>query len=196
MIQKGYFIITDITGYTIFLTQAELDHAHHIIEALFDVQLDSISKPLQISNFQGDAILCYVSETKISNTKDVLTQIQKIYQAFSGKTAEMQTNTPCGCNACINISTLDLKIFIHYGEYIVKQIGDREEILGSDVILVHRMMKNQVRATTGIESYLLFSKQAYDRLTLKPEDLPVIPYKESYEHIGEVEMYVGDLSVN
>jgi hypothetical protein len=192
-VQKGYFIITDISGYTIFLTKSELDHAQHIIEALFEAQLASISKPLQISNFQGDAILCFVAEKDVSNKKDLLAQIKKLYQAFSDEMAAMQIDPPCGCTACANVSSLDLKIFLHYGEFILRQFGDRSEILGPDVILAHRMMKNRVREATGITSYLLLSRQAYDRLKIGPEDFKVVPHTETYEHIGAVEMFVGSL---
>ena len=34
MAQKGYLLIADITGYTIFLTSSELDHAQGILDAL------------------------------------------------------------------------------------------------------------------------------------------------------------------
>ncbi len=39
MANKGYFIITDISGYTEYLTESELDHAHEILQSLFDAQL-------------------------------------------------------------------------------------------------------------------------------------------------------------
>jgi len=193
-VQKGYFIITDISGYTIFLTKSELDHAQHIIEALFEAQLASISEPLQISNFQGDAILCYVAEKNVSNKKVLLDQIQKLYQAFSDEMAVMQIDPPCGCTACANVSSLDLKIFLHYGEFILRQFGNRKEILGSDVILAHRMMKNNVRETTGINSYLLLTRQAYNQLGLQPEDFSVVRHTETYEHIGDVQMYISSLT--
>ena len=62
MVQKGYFIITDITGYTAYLTKSELDHAHEILKSLFDAQIENIKPPLVVSNFQGDAILSYAPE--------------------------------------------------------------------------------------------------------------------------------------
>ena len=39
MAQKGYFILTDISGYTEFLTKSELDHAQDALQNLFDAQL-------------------------------------------------------------------------------------------------------------------------------------------------------------
>ena len=58
MANKGYFIITDISGYTEFLTESELDHAHETLQSLFDVQLEHIKFPLKISGFRGDASFC------------------------------------------------------------------------------------------------------------------------------------------
>ena len=192
MIQKGYFIITDITGYTIFLTKSELDHAHHIIQALFDSQLEVIGDPLQISNFQGDAILCHVPEDSVSEGAALIQQMDSIYDAFAGKIAEMQIDPPCGCNACSNITMLDLKMFMHYGEYLVKTMGTSEEIVGSDVITAHRMMKNDVPEKTGIRSYLLMTETAYEKLDLKGES-DFIDYSQTYEHIGKVDMHVSQL---
>jgi len=191
-IQKGFFVITDITGYTIFLTESELDHAHNIIQALFDSQLAVISAPLQISNFEGDAILCHVPEETVAEGVDLLAQVDTIYDAFADTIAEMQIDPPCGCNACANITMLDLKMFLHYGEYLVKQVGTTEEIIGSDVITAHRMMKNDVKEKTGIHSYLLATKIALKQLG-KEDDTKFVDYSQSYEHIGEIPMGVAQL---
>ncbi|RMF07316.1 MAG: DUF2652 domain-containing protein [Candidatus Neomarinimicrobiota bacterium] len=192
-VRKGYFLITDITGYTIFLTRSELDHAHHIIQALFQAQLASLTEPVQVSNFQGDAILCYLPEEAVPDGNFVLDQVRNIYRAFTREMAAMQVNPPCGCNACSNISTLDLKIFVHFGRFMENRVGDRTEILGSDVILAHRMMKNHIREATGIQSYLCLSEAAHRKLAPERLGLPTRPHRETYEHLGEVPMYVGDL---
>jgi len=56
MATKGYFIITDISGYTEYLTRSELEHANETLQSLFDAQLAHIQFPLHISGFRGDAI--------------------------------------------------------------------------------------------------------------------------------------------
>jgi hypothetical protein len=56
MAKKGYFILTDISGYTEFLARSELDHAQDALQNLFDVQLAHIKYPFVISGFRGDAI--------------------------------------------------------------------------------------------------------------------------------------------
>ena len=65
MVKKGFFILTDISGYTEFLTKSELDHAQDTLQALFDVQLANIKHPFVISGFRGDAIFLYVPETNV-----------------------------------------------------------------------------------------------------------------------------------
>ena len=63
MANKGYFIITDISGYTEYLTRSELDHAHEILQSLFDAQIATVKHPFIISGFRGDAIFMYAPET-------------------------------------------------------------------------------------------------------------------------------------
>lgn len=46
MAQPGYFVLTDISGYTEFLTRSGLDHAQDALQNLFDVQLAHIQYPL------------------------------------------------------------------------------------------------------------------------------------------------------
>jgi hypothetical protein len=83
---------------------------------------------------------------------------------------------------------------IHYGEYIVQKLGDREELLGADVIVPHRMLKNHVLEKTGVKAYAMFSQAAADALHLSELSQPLIDHTESYEHLGEVQMQVFDLA--
>ena len=102
-------------------------------------------------------------------------------------------NTTCTCRACQNIFRLDLKMVIHYGEYVLQKLGDREELLGAEVIVPHRMLKNRVIEQTGIESYALFSDAAAEASNLSRLEFPLVTHSETYEHIGQVKMQVLDL---
>ena len=195
MATKGYFIITDISGYTTYLTQSELEHAHDILQSLFDVQLKNIDFPLKISGFRGDAILIYTPETCFVNPQSFLEVLENLYIVFSETLRQMQLNTTCTCNACKNIKNLDLKMCIHYGQYILQKLGDREELLGADVIVPHRMLKNHVIEKTGIKAYALFSETAAESLNLQMLCEPLTPHVESFESIGEIKMLVHDLRV-
>jgi Protein of unknown function (DUF2652) len=193
MANKGYFIITDISGYTEFLTKSELDHAQDALQSLFDVQLANIKHPFVISGFRGDAIFMYVPETNFVEPQALLESLENLYFVFADTLRQMQFNTTCTCRACQNMSNLDLKMVVHYGEYAIQKLGDREELLGADVIVPHRMLKNHVIEHTGIQSYALFSEAAAEALNLSELAFPLVTHTETYEHIGEVPMQVLDL---
>jgi len=193
MANKGYFVITDISGYTEYLTGSELDHANEILQSLFDAQLNAIKHPFLISGFRGDAIFMYVPETNFVQSQSFLEALENFYIVFMETLQQMQYNTTCRCRACRNMSMLDLKMCTHYGEYLVQKLGDREELLGADVIVPHRMLKNHVIEKTAIKSYALFSDIAAQKLNLVEYCERVVPHSETYEHIGEVPMFVHDL---
>ncbi len=192
---QGHFVITDISGYTAFLTRAELDHAHGILQSLFEAQLVLIKPPFVISGFRGDAIFLYVPETDYIQPQSVLEALENLYVSFRTTREQMQLQTTCPCRACQGISGLDLKMAIHYGSYLVQQMGDREELVGADVIVPHRMLKNRVIEATGIRSYALFSEAAAAALRLREFVEDLHPYIETYDHIGTVNMVVYDLSL-
>ena len=193
MARTGYFILTDISGYTEFLTKSELDHAQDALQNLFDVQLAHIKHPFVISGFRGDAIFMYVPESNICEPQTILEALENLFIVFADTLRQMIYNTTCTCRACQNMSKLDLKMVVHYGEYVIQKLGDREELLGADVIVPHRMLKNSVIEQTGIVSYALFSDAAAQASRLSELAYPLVPHYEIYEHLGEVRMQVLDL---
>jgi len=193
MANTGFFIITDISGYTEFLTKSEIDHAQDAIQSLFDVQIDNIKHPFVISGFRGDAILMYLPDSNFATPQTVLESLENLYFVFADTLRQMQFNTTCTCRACKNMKNLDLKMVIHHGEYVIQKLGDHEELMGADVIVPHRMLKNHVIEETGIPCYALFSEEAADALNLVELARPLVPHKETYEHIGDVNMQVYDL---
>ena len=193
MANKGFFVITDISGYTEYLTGSELDHANEILQSLFDAQLKAVKHPFLISGFRGDAIFMYVPETNFVQSQSFLEALENFYIVFADTLQQMQYNTTCTCRACKNMSMLDLKMCIHYGDYLVQKLGDREELLGADVIVPHRMLKNLVIEQTGIKSYALFSDVAAQKLNLLEYCEKVVRHSETYEHLGVVPMCVHNL---
>ena len=187
---KGYFVISDISGYTNFLNNSELEHANDIIKGIMETLSKNINAPLQISNFQGDAILTFAPEEKVIVGQTLIHQIDNLYFQFRSFLQKMHFNTTCECNACSNIPTLDLKFFVHYGEYAITKVAGREELMGPDVILVHRLMKNDVRAKTGKKAYTLYTMAAADRLSLQDYCEDIIPHEENLSDVGDIHLKV------
>src|SRR5258705_9643489 len=135
----------------------------------------------------------YVPETNFCEPQSLLESLENLYFVFADALRQMIYNTTCTCRACQNMSRLDLKMVIHYGEYVIQKLGDREELLGADVIVPHRMLKNNVIEKTGVKAYALFSQAAADTLRLAELSQPLITHCETYEHLGELKMLVYDL---
>jgi hypothetical protein len=158
--EHGYLLIADITGYTRFLKDSELEHARGILEQLFAALLHRLRSPFLLSNVQGDAILAHAGASRVSDGKHVLDVVEGLYFAFAETLEHMIQNTTCTCAACSNIRNLDLKLVVHHGAYIEQAIGGRKELGGPDVILIHRLMKNSVVKDTGVRAYAAFTEAA------------------------------------
>ena len=193
MAQTGFFIIADVTGYTAFLTQSELEHAQGILEGLFEALLDNLKTPLVLSNFEGDAILCYAPDSAVVQGHAILDASENLYCAFAEALGTMERNTTCPCNACTNIPNLDLKLVIHHGEFVLQKMGDRRELAGPDIILTHRLLKNNVTTATGIKAYALVTESAV--LAMKADEyFAELPSQtEEHEHMGGTKYYVHPL---
>ena len=189
--QHGYLLIADISGYTSFVAGTELEHSHEILSDLLSTIYLSIESLLTIHKLEGDAVFACAPETKIQRGETLLELIEITYAAFRDKQVSMKRATTCTCKACRNIPSLDLKFIAHYGDYIVQQVRDVREMVGSDVNLAHRLLKNHVSESTGWRAYMMFTEQCLDHMKLNLEDAHT--QTESYEHLGEVKTYNLDL---
>jgi hypothetical protein len=188
MAEAGYLLIADISGYTAFLTQAELDHAHDILQGLMKKLLGALEPAMIVSKLEGDAVFCYAPEGRLA-PDTLLELVERVYFDFSSARELMQLNTSCTCKACQLIPSLDLKFVVHKGSYIVSRIGAGDELTGPDVIVVHRLLKSEIKEATGITAYAFFSEASL------PEGLRegMRPHRERYDHVGEVKGHVLDL---
>ena len=191
--QKGYLVIADIKGYTAFLTRVELDHAEGIMKSLFETLVNRIEKPLVISKLEGDAIFAYAPDGSFVNGQTMLEAIENMYCSFSTTLESMHRNTTCGCKACKLMTDLDLKFVLHHGSYILSEIVGRQELSGPDVILAHRLLKNNIPETTGIEAYAFISQPCAEALSLGELKDKMQTHNESYEHLGDISGYVYNL---
>lgn len=191
VVQRGYLVLADISGFTAYLAGVELDHAHEILSDLIEAIVERFKSLLTISKLEGDAIFAYAPDVKLTRGETLLELIEHTYVAFCDRRDSSHRRTTCECRACQNMPNLDLKFFVHYGDYIVQQISGIRELVGSDVNLAHRLMKNHLTEATGWKAYALFTERGLERLGVRPTDMH--PQIEAYEHLGEVQTYSLDL---
>jgi hypothetical protein len=72
----------------------------------------------------------------------------------------MVAHNLCVCDACRQIGKLHVKFVVHLGDVVSQRIRETEKLVGVDVIAVHRMLKNSVRAA----EYVLMFEPLYKSL--------------------------------
>ena len=193
MSEQGYIVISDITGYTAFLSGSELEHAEDSLRSLLNLLIDHTRPPLVVSRLEGDAVISYAPQGSFLQGQTLVETVESTYVAFRRALERMVLNTTCMCNACRNIPSLDLKFFVHYGAFMLQQLGAHVEMVGSDVNLIHRLTKNGITEKTGFKAYATYTQAAVDALDIGELCGRFTTHTESYEHLGEVETYVQDL---
>ena len=193
-IKTGFLVVADISGYTRFLADTELEHANGIIKDLFDAMVPEFNKSVTISKFMGDAIFAHVENVAYEKSQFMIDFSYRIYSAFADRKELININTDCECNACTHMNELDLKMFLHYGEYGVQDFNGNKELAGTDVNAIFRLMKNSVVETTNIEAYLLITQNALNAMEIDFNEAEPLANSETYEHIGELKFLVEDLN--
>lgn len=189
--RRGYLVLADISGYTSFVAKTELEHSHEILTELLELLVAEFQPLMTISKLEGDAVFAYVDEEEQTRGEILIEFMESVYAAFRDKQVSMRRKTTCTCAACRNISSLDLKFIVHYGDYIVQTVANIRELVGTDVNLVHRLSKNHVSEATGWRAYILLTEKCLNCMQL---DLPDAHLQlEAYEHLGELKTRSIDL---
>lgn len=192
-IQNGYLVLADISGYTSFVAQTEIEHADLALSYLLETIIEKLSDLLTIAKLEGDAVFAYMEEGKLKEGKTLLDLIDQSYLAFRDKAAALYSQATCPCKACKAIPTLDLKLIVHHGEYVLQQVAGIRDLMGTDVNLVHRLLKNGVAESTGWKGYALFTDSALQHM--KCSRASYFRRCETYEHLGDVQIYCMDMHV-
>jgi len=189
--QSGYLVLADISGYTSYVAQTEIEHADLALSYLLETIVEKIGSLLIIGQLEGDAVFAYAEEGKLKEGKSLLELIDQTYLAFREKALALYAGATCPCRACKALPKLDLKFMVHHGEFLLQRVAGITHLLGTDVNLIHRLAKNRVTESTGWRGYALFTNQGLERMQTDKESF--VQQTESYEHLGEVETYVMDM---
>jgi len=193
MTQQGFLIISDITGYSKYVNESELEHARDSLTALLNLLIRHTQSPLVISKLEGDAVFSYAPAGGFLQGQSLLDMIETTYASFRKALELMVINTTCTCNACRNLPNLDLKFFVHFGSYLTQKLGNFTELVGNDVNLVHRLAKNHIKEKTGFKAYAAFTQSVMDALGLADFQNSLTPHRETFADVEEVQMYVHDM---
>lgn len=189
-------LIADISGYTRFMLDNAVatSHAHAITARLLSALVRAARPPLGVAEIEGDAVFFYATATESTlglMAAAVKAQVPHLFRAFEAEVLRLVQMDACSCSACASVGGLRLKQVGHVGEATVERVGRFEKLVGPDVILVHRLLKNAVPA----RRYVLLTGPACRAFSpffgLSPER-----HVERVADFGEVEAFVfGDGAV-
>ena len=189
--QHGYLLLADLSGFTAFLSASELEHAHDVLGELIELIIGRLTPGLQLIEVEGDAVYVYAPELALPSGEELLRLIDDTYVAFRDRVDAIQRHSTCPCNACRSVLLLDLKFIAHFGEYILQEVAGSRKPLGSDVNLVHRLLKNSVGEATGWRAYALLTQPAVERLAIPTQGMHV--QVQTYESLPPTRTFSFDL---
>ena len=192
-------MLADISGYTSFLQGVADAHRDLIVEAdepppayaLLSHLLDTISGSIvplfRLAKFEGDAIFA-VEDQPIPPGQAVIDCLRGCYGAFQASLAAAGLLWTCSCAACSRIHDLDLKFVVHRGGYVAQSIAGHEELLGTEVNLVHRLLKNHARDLVGRVPYALITDATVSALEVPTAGM--VQGQEAYDDVPAVDVWV------
>ena len=177
----GYIAIADISGYTTFVADTEIEHSRDILAELLEVTSRELERHLRLSRVQGDALIC------VGEEDEVIPCLEDAFSAFHRRVRAMVAATTCPCNACRSVPNLTLKFIAHHGRYSTVSVRGSTDLVGADVNIAFRLLKNHVPS----HEYILATASVLARLPALARQR-FIPIAEDYD-LGHVEGGYRDL---
>ncbi len=143
MENRGLLFIPDISGFTRFVSQTEIEHSRLIIQELLEVLINANDSDLQISEIEGDAILFYRFGEN-PGIETLYKQVERMFCEFHKQLMVYDRQKFCQCQACVSSIDLTLKIITHYGEFTGYTVKNFNKLIGKDVIVAHQLLKNDI----------------------------------------------------
>jgi uncharacterized protein YndB with AHSA1/START domain len=183
-------VLADIGGYTNYLAGVELEHSHDILADLLGNVTDRMCPPLQLAKLEGDAVFGVSDPQRPLDGDGLLELLEDTYLTFVRRRRTVALSSSCTCDACRRTPQLELKFCVHHGSFAEHEVAGSRELVGSDVIVAHRLLKNSVSATHGLRGYALLSDPCVRALKVAQ---PLVPHTERYEDVGEIGCGLLDL---
>ena len=143
MDNSGLLFIPDISGFTKFVNETEIEHSRYIIGGLLETIINSNQIGLTISEIEGDAVLFY-RYGKAPSLDEIYGQVERMFCNFQKQLKNLESRRACQCSACTAAKNLSLKIITHYGEFSSYNVKNYSKLIGKDVIVAHQLLKNDI----------------------------------------------------
>lgn len=183
--QPGLLFIPDISGFTRFMHESKFKYNGNLIADLLEIIIEANILNMEVCEIQGDAILFYKVglppsiEEIVSQGKQIFLDFQNYLRILERDGSEL--------GAQLLESKLTLKAIVHYGRLNITRIREHTKLMGTDVIVAHRLLKNTIEGS----EYLLLSDgylatQAPEAVQRSFQWTQLKEGSTEYEHVGKV----------
>lgn len=154
---RGLLLIADIGGYTDYMSSHRMSLAHAEVNTgrLLETVIDA-APGLELVEIEGDAAFLY-RQVDAEEPGALVAEVERLalamHRAFHREREYVARNL-CPCAGCKEAANLTLKFVAHVGEVATQTIRQRLKLVGIDVILVHRLLKNPVT----VREYVLLTE--------------------------------------
>jgi hypothetical protein len=170
-----------------------LAHSQTLIIELVESLIHQVEAPLEVAKLEGDAIFLFCRKPADparwqAIRADISRKLLEFFQGFCDKLALLGRSNTCTCHSCTHLEKLRLKVVVHSGMVLFHRVLQFEELAGTDVIIVHRLLKNSVQSG----QYLLLTEAAQRELDF-PGTITFKSGSEKYDGLGTIRTAVHDL---
>ena len=206
---SGPLLLADISGYTsffqivaethrdnAFFTGGRVPDAYGLVSSLLDGIVERLVPPLTFSKLEGDAVFAFATDdVDVPRGAAVLDWLTTCYTSFRDRLAGAGEIWSCQCDVCsrsggVDLKGLDLKFVLHAGSYVVQSIAGSRELVGPEVVMAHRLLKNHAAELVG-PAYALVTDAAAERLAIPMG--AARQFTEEYEHYPPIAVRVYPL---
>lgn len=169
--QFGYFLLADISGFSAYLVGVELEHAGGILKKLLEGISGKIKPVFRVQDFDIDSVFGFAPETGITRFEKLYELVEDTYVEFKNNLTVISNHLSCNCAACRDVTSLDLKFMLHYGECILSNVQKKPMLYGLDPTFVrNRNWKAAVSTSVGWRGYFLFTEQCLASLHVPTDE--------------------------
>jgi len=184
-----FFCVPDITGFTKFIANADIAFSKDFIAGLLRRLINANALKMSVGEIEGDAIFFYRTG-RLPAIKHVAEQCKQLFQTFYDYLDIVEKEDPANYEKFLSKGALGLKIIIHFGHISAANIKGRTKLIGEDVIITHKLLKNSIEEYEYIlltESYLNKIKKKDVSFWFHWDELK--KGSEEYDHLGKVNYY-------
>jgi len=182
--KNGTFVLADIGGYTGFLSDVGIEHAKEITSHLLNRMVEADDR-WTVGNVVGDCLFMYRDSRE--SPDEIFRYVRLVYESFRESIEEVAAGSTCRCGACDRSGDLALKFVVHAGEFDTQRIAGRRELIGPEIVVAHRLLKNNV----PLREYALMTTPLAAVATAA--GLTAVSGREEYDDVGGQDYVYVDL---